>query len=199
MGSRSGTVTAAIAPPYGPEPLVSGRARSRRWRSAATGSNWALLNASPDLRQQLNETPQLHADPKLGLRHSPIKAAVLTNGDVDHIIGLINLREAQPFSIYASDRVLATLRANSVFQVLAEPLVPRIEIALDKPFKLEGAGVDLGLTVEAFAVPGKVALYLEDKSSSRLRQPEGDTIGLKITDPAEKKSFFYIPGLRCRR
>ena len=76
------------------------------------GVNWALLNASPDLRQQLNETPQLHADPKAGLRHSPIKAAVLTNGDVDHIIGLINLREAQPFSIYASDRVLATLRAE---------------------------------------------------------------------------------------
>ena len=87
-----------------------------------------------------------------------------------------------------------TLRANSVFQVLAEPLVPRIEIALDKPFKLEGAGVDLGLTVEAFAVPGKVALYLEDKSSSNFGSQEGDTIGLKITDPAEKKSFFYIPG-----
>jgi pyrroloquinoline quinone biosynthesis protein B len=158
------------------------------------GVNWALLNASPDLRQQLNETQQLHADPKAGLRHSPIKAAVLTNGDVDHIIGLINLREAQPFSIYASDRVLATLRANSVFQVLAEPLVPRIEIELDKPFELEGAGVDLGLTVEAFAVPGKVALYLEDKSSSNFGSQEGDTIGLKITDPAEKKSFFYIPG-----
>ena len=137
------------------------------------GVNWALLNASPDLRQQINETPQLHADPKLGLRHSPIKAAVLTNGDVDHIIGLINLREAQPFSIYGSDRVLDTIRANSVFQVLAEPLVPRIELALDKPFKLEGAGVDLGLTVEAFAVPGKVALYLEDKSAGRLRQPRG--------------------------
>ncbi|MDP1847415.1 MAG: pyrroloquinoline quinone biosynthesis protein PqqB [Solirubrobacteraceae bacterium] len=158
------------------------------------GVNWALLNASPDLRQQINDTPQLHADPKLGLRHSPIKAAVLTNGDVDHIIGLINLREAQPFSIYASDRVLATLHANSVFQVLADGLVPRIEIALDKPFELEGAGVDLGLTVEAFAVPGKVALYLEDASSADFGSQEGDTIGLKITDPVEKKSFFYIPG-----
>jgi pyrroloquinoline quinone biosynthesis protein B len=156
--------------------------------------NWALLNASPDLRQQINDTPELHADPRTGLRHSPIKAAVLTNGDVDHIVGLINLREAQPFSIYASDRVLDTIRANSVFQVLAEPMVPRIEIALDKPFRLEGAGTDLGLTVEAFAVPGKVALYLEDASSSNFGSREGDTIGLKVTDPAEKKSFFYIPG-----
>jgi len=90
--------------------------------------------------------------------------------------------------------VLHTLRANSVFQVLAEPLVPRIEIALDRPFKLEGAGVDLGLAIEAFAVPGKVALYLEDKSSNNYGGQAGDTIGLKITDPAEKKSFFYIPG-----
>jgi pyrroloquinoline quinone biosynthesis protein B len=158
------------------------------------GVSWALLNASPDLRQQLNDTPQLHADPKAGLRHSPIKAAVLTNGDVDHVIGLINLREAQPFSIYASDRVLDVIRTNSVFQVLAESLVPRIEITLDKPFKLEGASVDLGLTVEAFAVPGKVALYLEDTSSADFGSQEGDTIGLKITDPLDKKSFFYIPG-----
>jgi pyrroloquinoline quinone biosynthesis protein B len=158
------------------------------------GVSWALLNASPDLREQLNDTPALHANPRVGLRDSPIKAAVLTNGDVDHIIGLINLREAQPFSVYASDRVLETLRANLVFQVLAEPLVPRIEITLDKPFKLEGAGTDLGLTVEAFAVPGKIALYLEDKTSGNYGSREGDTIGLKVTDPAEKKSFFYIPG-----
>src|SRR5690606_18491823 len=97
-------------------------------------------------------------------------------------------------SVYASDRVLATIGDNSVFQVLAEQNVPRIEMKLGAPFELKGAGVDLGLTVEAFAVPGKVALYLEDKSSADFGSQEGDTIGLKITDPAEKKSFFYIPG-----
>ncbi|MDH4981111.1 pyrroloquinoline quinone biosynthesis protein PqqB [Hyphomicrobium sp. D-2] len=158
------------------------------------GINWVLLNASPDLRQQINDTPELHAKPEFGMRHSPIKAAVLTNGDVDHIIGLINLREAQPFSVYASDRVLATINANSVFQVLAEQHVPRIEMKLNEPFALTGAGVDLGLTVEAFAVPGKVALYLEDTSSDNFGSKDGDTIGLKITDTVEKKSFFYIPG-----
>ncbi len=159
------------------------------------GESWVLLNASPDLRQQLNETPELHADPKHGLRHSPIKAAVLTNGDVDHVIGLVNLREAQPFTIYGTDRVLEILRSNTVFQVLAAPLVPRIELALDKPMALQGAGGDLGLTVEAFAVPGKVALYLEDASAGAdFGTQEGDTIGLRISDPATKKSFFYIPG-----
>ena len=158
------------------------------------GISWALLNASPDLRQQINDNRELQPDIKAGLRHSPIKAAVLTNGDVDHIIGLINLREAQPFAIYASKRILDVLAANSVFQVLADPMVPRNEITLDQPFNLAGGGVDLGLTVEAFAVPGKVALYLEDKSSGDYGGREGDTIGLKISDPAEKKSFFYIPG-----
>ena len=159
------------------------------------GENWALLNASPDLRQQLNLTPELWANPKRGHRHTPIKAAVLTNGDVDHIIGLINLREAQPLSVYGTDRVLATIEANSVFQVLAEPLVPRITLPLDKPVPLKGADVDLGLTVEAFPVPGKVALYLEDASAGDdFGTEEGDTIGLKITDQAKQNSVFYIPG-----
>jgi pyrroloquinoline quinone biosynthesis protein B len=159
------------------------------------GANWVLLNASPDLRQQIAQTPELHASPKLGLRHSPIKAAVLTNGDVDHVIGLINLREAQPFSIYGTERVLDIVKSNSVFQVLAAPLVPRVTLPLDKPVAIKGAGVDLGLTVEAFAVPGKVALYLEDASAGEdFGTQEGDTIGLKVSDPAAKKTFFYIPG-----
>lgn len=159
------------------------------------GVSWVLLNASPDLRQQIAQTPALHANSRRGLRHSPIKAAVLTNGDVDHIIGLINLREAQAFSIYGTRRVLGILKSNSVFQVLAEPLVPRIELPLDRTVPLKGADVDLGLTVEAFAVPGKVALYLEDPSAGKgLGTQEGDTIGLKVTDPAAKTSFFYIPG-----
>ena len=159
------------------------------------GGSWVLLNASPDLRQQLERTPALHADKKRGLRHSPIKAVVLTNGDVDHIIGLINLREAQPFSVYGTRRVLDIIKSNSVFQVLAQPLVPRIALPLDQPVALTGAGTELGLTVEAFAVPGKVALYLEDASAGKdLGTQEGDTIGLKVTDTAAKTSFFYIPG-----
>jgi pyrroloquinoline quinone biosynthesis protein B len=159
------------------------------------GKSWVLLNASPDLRQQIAQTPELHANPKLGLRHSPIKAAVLTNGDVDHIIGLINLREAQPFSIYGTGRVLDIVKSNSVFQVLAEPLVPRTTLPLDEPVPLKGAGTDLGLTVEAFAVPGKIALYLEDAAAGDdFGTREGDTIGLKVTDPSSKTSFFYVPG-----
>ncbi len=159
------------------------------------GESWVLLNASPDLRQQLGETPELHAKATFGLRHSPIKAAVLTNGDVDHVIGLVNLREAQPLSVYGTSRVLDIIKSNTVFQVLAEPLVPRITLPLDKAVPLTGAGIDLGLTVEAFAVPGKVALYLEDASAGAgLGTQEGDTIGLKVSDPQSGTSFFYVPG-----
>lgn len=162
---------------------------------SANGRDWALLNASPDLRQQINDTPELHPSRDGGLRNSPIKAVVVTNADVDHITGLINLREGQPFSIYGSDRVLATLNANSIFNVCAPDKVPRIAFALDQPTQLTGAGTDIGLTVAAFAVPGKIALFLEkggDKENYGSR--DGDTIGLKITATGTGKSFFYIPG-----
>ncbi|MCH9808216.1 MAG: pyrroloquinoline quinone biosynthesis protein PqqB [Alphaproteobacteria bacterium] len=162
---------------------------------SSNGRDWVLLNASPDLRQQINETSQLWPDAQGGLRNSPIKAVVLTNGDVDHVCGLINLREGQAFSLYASDRVLGTVNANSVFNVLNPEKVDRIELAMDTPTALRGGGSDIGITIEAFDVPGKVALYLEDASKGQSFGTEkGDTIGLKVTDTANGKSFYYIPG-----
>ena len=63
--------------------------------------------------------------------------------------------------------------------------MPRVPLPLDTPVAIKGDGADLGLTVEAFAVPGKVALYLEDASAGAdFGTQEGDTIGLKVTDPA---------------
>lgn len=160
---------------------------------SADGDNWALLNASPDLRQQIAANRELHAREPKGLRDSPIKAVVLTNGDVDHIIGLINLREAQPFAIYGSERVLNVIADSSVFNVVAPGKAPRLPLPLDEPLKLSGAGVDLGLTVEAFAVPGKIALYLETEGAN-FGSRDGDTIGLEITEAETGKAFFYIPG-----
>lgn len=178
----------------------AGRAgyRARNQSSLAVsrdGTDWLLLNASPDLREQIRATPALHPRIGGGLRNSPIKAVVLTNGDVDHIAGLINLREGQPFSIYGSDRVLQTLAANSIFNVCDPAIVPRIDLPLGKSTAMVGAGVELGLSVEAFAVPGKVALYLEDKAAGPdLGTREGDTIGLKIVERGTGRSFYYIPG-----
>ncbi len=162
---------------------------------SSDGKSWVLLNASPDLRQQINSATELGSQADGALRNSPIKAAVLTNGDVDHIIGLINLREMEPFAVYGSDRVLATLAANSVFNVLDKGKVARRELPLDQPIKLAGADEPLGITVTAFAVPGKVALYLEDASKgANFGSEAGDTIGLEVRDDATGKSFFYVPG-----
>jgi pyrroloquinoline quinone biosynthesis protein B len=159
------------------------------------GENWVLFNASPDIRQQINETPELQPKASGPKRNSPIKAVVVTNADVDHIIGLVGLREGQPFSIYGSDLVLETLKANSVFNVCNPEIVPRFDLPFDKPIALKGAGADLGVTVEAFPVPGKVALFLEKGSADgNYGSRDGDTIGLKITDAKTGKAFFYIPG-----
>lgn len=162
---------------------------------SADGKRWILLNASPDLRQQINETPELWPHSDEGLRNSPIKAAVLTNGDVDHIAGLINLREGHPFTVYGSDRVLATLNANTIFNVMNPDIVPRRTVPLNKTIALESPSEELGLTIKAFPVPGKVALYLEDEASGPdFGTKEGDTIGLEITATDTGKTFYYVPG-----
>lgn len=168
-----------------------GTARQATQSSVAVscdGATWYLLNASPDLRQQINERPQLH--PRFGRRHSPIAGVVLTNADVDHVAGLLCLRESHPFSLYATTRVHAALRANPIFGVLSPACVTRHELAPGEPFRPV-----TGLEIEAFAVPGKVPLYLEDpQAGPGLGTADGDTIGLRIADAASGRHFFYIPG-----
>jgi pyrroloquinoline quinone biosynthesis protein B len=160
---------------------------------SSDGDRWVLLNASPDLRQQIERTHALH--PRHGVRHSPIAGVVLTNGDVDHVAGLLSLREGQSFSVYETSRVLAVLEANPVFNVLRHDLVARLALVLNRPQELTAAdGADLGLVVEPFAVPGKVALYLEDPAAADFGTVAEDTIGLRVSEPASGHAFFYIPG-----
>jgi pyrroloquinoline quinone biosynthesis protein B len=164
---------------------------------SADGRQWVLLNAAPDLRQQINETPELQPDPEGPPRNSPIKAVVLTNGDVDAVAGLLCLRESQPLTIYGSDRVLDVLAGNSIFDVLNPTLVKRKTMELGTPFAVEGPSGPIGLTVEAFTVPGKIPLYLEDEekgTGGSFGTEEGDTVGLKVTEDATGKHFFFIPG-----
>src|ERR1700689_5508563 len=98
------------------------------------GPHWFLINASPDLRQQLIATPQLHpGDGKL--RHSPISGVILTNGEVDAVAGLLSMREGSPFTIYAHDKVLSILKDNSIFNVLNEKNVPRRPIDIERAFE----------------------------------------------------------------
>src|SRR3984885_9721458 len=118
------------------------------------GDHWFLINASPDLRQQLIATPQLH--PAAGrLRHSPIAGVILTNGEIDAVAGLLSMREGWPFTIYAHARVLAILKANSIFNVLNEKNVRRQPIDVDATFEpaLRDASPS-GIEVLAFGGPG---------------------------------------------
>ncbi|MGC9271685.1 pyrroloquinoline quinone biosynthesis protein PqqB [Acidiphilium sp.] len=158
---------------------------------SANGTDYVIINASPDLRQQILATPALH--PRTPPRDSPIAAVVLTGGDVDFTAGLLTLREHQPFALYAGVRIHGLLDANPMFRVLAADQVPRRRLEPDRPTALtDAAGRDLGITIEAFAVPGKIALYAEDTASPDLGSAAGDTLGLKITG-ADGAGFFYIP------
>jgi pyrroloquinoline quinone biosynthesis protein B len=173
------------------------RARTQSSLAAsANGHDWVLFNASPDIRQQIAVTPELQPRADGPLRSTPIRAVILTNADVDHIAGLLSLREREPFAIYATRRVLQVLESNSIFNVLDREIVHRRELPVGKSTDiLDAQGNPVGITVETFAVPGKVALFLEDKSkaSEGFGTKEGDTIGLRIASD-DGATAFYIPG-----
>src|SRR5689334_15556121 len=156
------------------------------------GAHWFLVNASPDLRQQLIAAPQLH--PAKGkLRHSPIAGVILTNGEIDAVAGLLSMREGSPFSIYAHQRVLAILGSNSIFNVLGEKNVARRPIEVDKTFEPAlPDGSPSGIEVLPFEVPGKGAWYLEGKAHPAGGDGAGDTLGLRILDRSRGKYFYFL-------
>ena len=151
---------------------------------SADGSRWLLVNASPDIRQQIAQNPALH--PREGVRHSPIAALLLTNGDVDHVAGLLSLRERQPFRLYAAGETLAALDDNRVFDVANREVVPREAADLDRPFEPLP-----GLSATLFAVPGKVPLWLEGDDPV-VGEETGATVGVMLE--AGSKRVAYVPG-----
>jgi pyrroloquinoline quinone biosynthesis protein B len=159
---------------------------------SANGEHWFLINASPDLRQQLIATPQLH--PAAGkLRHSPIAGVILTNGEIDAVAGLLSMREGWPFTIYAHPRVLSILQTNSIFNVLSEKNVQRRPIEVNTAFEPTlPDGSPAGIEVLPFAVPGKGAWYLEGKAHPAGETGDGDTLGLRILDKASGKHFYFL-------
>jgi pyrroloquinoline quinone biosynthesis protein B len=153
---------------------------------SAAGRDWAILDASPDIRHQLQAHPALHPD---ALRQTPIKSVLVTSGDVDHLAGLLSLREGQPFDLFVTRAVADIIDRNPIFGVLG-PHVRRHVIVLGQRFALVP-----GIQACAFAVPGKVPLYMEEDSP--LRDTADDhTIGTELVDEGGNRAI-YLPGCRA--
>ncbi|MBP0464270.1 pyrroloquinoline quinone biosynthesis protein PqqB [Roseomonas sp. PWR1] len=151
---------------------------------SADGERWLLVNASPDLRQQIAATPALHPRPGT-LRNSPIGAVLLTGAEVDAIAGLLHLRERQPFEILAAPQSLAVLDANPIFRALNPDFVSRRAIRPGQAFEA------LGITVTPYAVPGKVPLFAEQGADPGLAE-DGEALGVAFS--AGGGALHYIPG-----
>lgn len=160
-----------------------------------TGAQWCLLNASPDLRSQILASPALQ--PKTGVRASPIVAVVLTSADVDHVAGLLHLREFQPLRIYATDSVARLLTEdNSIFRALQQ--VPeqaswqRIRPSEQFNLKVDG-GSTAAICCEPFALPGELPAYAG--SDRRNKSAAGEAVlGLSLTAPPGKQ-LAYLPSV----
>jgi pyrroloquinoline quinone biosynthesis protein B len=148
------------------------------------GTSYTLLNASPDLGQQIRATRALW--PREGTRDSPIGAVVLTNGDIDHIAGLLTLRERQPFRLVALAPVHAVLAADPMFRVLDDAVVERV---VAKPG--ETIETTPGVRIALAPVPGKVPLYREG-AEPEIGVETGETAG--VFGLAGTIRLAYVPG-----
>jgi len=172
------------------------RARARTQESialSADGERWFLINASPEIRAQIESFPPLWPRAR---RHSPVSGIVLTNGDLDHCLGLLSLRESHPICVYATDAVRSGFaEGNTVYRTLERfpdqvrwrglPLAR--EVALVDP----DDGSDTGLFATALPIPGKLPLHLE-----RLRAPSAeDNVGLRIRDRRSGGTLAYLPAV----
>lgn len=145
---------------------------------SADGSRFALVNASPEILAQVQKNQALwprHA------RHSPISAVILTNGDMDHVLGLFSLRESTPFVLYASASVQRGLEQNAFIRTLRRfegQLVMRT-LELDQTTDLaDASGEPLGLSVRAFPAAGKLPVHFVGHTQE---SPE-DNVGLSFKD-----------------
>ena len=129
---------------------------------SARGDGWVLCNCSPDVLRQIESFSELH--PRAP-RHSPIAAIILTNGDLDHVLGLFSLRESYPLVVYATEGVRRGLfEHNAIARTLArfDGQVTHRPLPLGTETPLADVhGAPLGLWVTARPVRGKPPVHLE--------------------------------------
>jgi pyrroloquinoline quinone biosynthesis protein B len=155
---------------------------------SADGAAWFLLNATPEIRQQIEGFSPLH--PRAP-RHSPIQAILLTNGDLDHCLGLLSLRESHPITIYATDAVKRGFTERNVLYRTLERFPGQVtwralRLGHEQELTLEGGGSS-GLLVEATAVPGKVPVHLEGLQ----RDDPEENVALRVRERATGRVLAY--------
>jgi pyrroloquinoline quinone biosynthesis protein B len=155
---------------------------------SADGEHWILLNASPDLRAQIQANQNLHPRGQAHdtVRGSPIAAVVLTGAEIDQTAGLFSLRECSPFALYATAATLAAIADNPMFAALAPDMVARRAVVPGERFAL-----GYGLEAELFIVPGKVPLYLEGDDPDTASESAAN-VGVEISSGASRLAF--VPG-----
>jgi pyrroloquinoline quinone biosynthesis protein B len=170
------------------------RARARTQSSIAVQgtalTDWALVNASPDILAQLQANPMLQ--PGRTARDSAIVGIVLVDGQIDHTTGLLMLRESvRPWPIWCTDSAYADLTSgHPVLKVLGHycgVARQRIDLA-GESFTVAGVA---GVRWRALPLASKPAPYSPNRESPL----PGDNIGLVIEDTASQRSVLYAPGL----
>jgi pyrroloquinoline quinone biosynthesis protein B len=151
---------------------------------SADGERWSLLGASPDLRDQLARFSGLH--PRPGTRDLPLDVVLLANAELDHVLGLLVLRDALSYRILSTAWVRDALLAhNAVFRMLA-PVWSGLP--LDSPFALDRDG---HLEARLFPVPAKLPSHL----AGLVPAAAGTSSGLRITDLRSARRLIVLPGL----
>lgn len=160
---------------------------------SADGHSWVLLNASPDIGQQIRSHAQLH--PRQGLRDTPIKAVVLMDAQIDHVTGLLGLREGPCIDLFATPCVFEDLTTGlPLLNVLQHycgtrwHMLPVAGSQTRAEFEIEGFA---SLRFTALAIPGMAPPY----SPHRREQVVGDNIALLVEDLTNRQRLFYSPGL----
>lgn len=168
---------------------------------SADGNAWVLINASPDVLAQLRATPALQPAEAGAGRQSRIAAVMLMDAQVDHVAGLLMLRESKnPLQLYCTAPVWGDLNTG----LPLAPVLSHYCAVQWRELPLAAAGAAGATALPSLQVPGVdgirfTPLALSSKAppySPHREQPEiGDNIGLIIEDTASGKSVFYAPGL----
>ncbi|MGO8796221.1 MAG: pyrroloquinoline quinone biosynthesis protein PqqB [Candidatus Sulfotelmatobacter sp.] len=157
--------------------------------------SWFLLGASPDLRAQIEATHELH--PREGLRQSPIAGALLANADLDHVLGLLLLRELQPLRVHATASVRKILREdNSVFKMLQRipDQVAWTDFSPGEEFSVRNeCGEHSGIKCRAVSLSEHYPAYVSNERRAQLAPGEA-SLGFILESPSGAR-LGYMPAV----